>query len=157
MDQEQNTVASPEQEKPSANEAVPQLPSGEVPRSKAKTWPIIVGALVLLAIIIGLVVLLMLTGSENVGKIRDIFIIFMALESLIIGIVLVILIVQLSILINLIQNEIKPIMEATNETVNTLKGTSTFISNNLAEPVIKLNEYIAGLKKLLDLLFPPRK
>ena len=81
----------------------------------------------------------------------------MALESLIIGIVLVILIVQLAVLINLIQNEIKPIMQATNETVNTLKGTSTFISNNIAEPVIKLNEYLAGFKKLLDLLFPVRK
>ncbi len=157
MDQEQNTAASPEPVKTTASEAIPQLPAGETPRSKAKTWPIIVGALVLLAVIIGLIVLLMLTGSENVGKIRDIFIIFMALESLIIGIVLVILIVQLSILINLIQNEIKPIMQATNETVNTLKGTSTFISNNIAEPVIKLNEYMAGLKKFLDLLFPLRK
>ena len=157
MDQDQNTVASPGTENNAIREPVPQLPAGEVSRSKAKTWPIIVGALVLLAIIIGLVVLLMLTGSENVGKIRDVFIIFMALESLIIGIVLVILIVQLAILINLIQNEIKPIMQATNETVNTLKGTSTFISNNLAEPVIKLNEYLAGLKKLMDLVFPSRK
>ena len=157
MDQDQNAVASPGTESNAIHESVPQLPAGEVSRSKAKTWPIIVGALVLLAIIIGLVVLLMLTGSENVGKIRDVFIIFMALESLIIGIVLVILIVQLAILINLIQNEIKPIMQATNETVNTLKGTSTFISNNLAEPVIKLNEYLAGLKKLMDLVFPSRK
>ncbi len=157
MDQEQNTAASPEPEMTNPSKAVPLLPAGEAPKSKAKTWPIIVGALVLLAVIIGLIVLLMLTGSENVGKIRDIFIIFMALESLIIGIVLVILIVQLAVLINLIQNEIKPIMQATNETVNTLKGTSTFISNNIAEPVIKLNEYLAGFKKLLDLLFPVRK
>ena len=157
MDQEQNIATSPEPEKNNMSESIPQLPAGEVPQSKAKTWPIIVGALVFLAVIIGLIVLLMLTGSENVGKIRDIFIIFMALESLIIGIVLVILIVQLAVLINLIQNEIKPIMQATNETVSTLKGTSTFISNNLAEPVIKLNEYMAGLKKLLDLMFPSRK
>ena len=155
MDQEQSTVASPEII--GASKAIPQLPAGEVPKSKSKTWMIILGALVLLAVIIGLIVLLMLTGSENVGKIRDIFIIFMALESLIIGIVLVILIVQLSVLINLIQNEIKPIMQATNETVNTLKGTSAFISDNLAETVIKLNEYLAGLKKFLDLLFPLRK
>ncbi len=157
MDQEQNTAASPEPEKGKVSETVPQLPAGDLKQSKPKTWLIIVGALVLLAVIVGLIVLLMLTGSENVGKIRDIFIIFMALESLIIGIVLVILIIQLSVLINLIQNEIKPIMQATNETVNTLKGTTAFLSNNLSEPVIKLNEYLAGLKKLLDLLFPIRK
>ena len=74
-----------------------------------------------------------------------------------IGVVLVILITQLAILINLIQNEIKPILQATNETVNTLKGTTAFVSDHLAEPVIKLNEYLAGLSKLVEVLFPPRK
>lgn len=156
MDQEQ-TATTPVSEARPAVETLPQLPAGSPKKSGPKTWPIILGALVLLALIVGIVVLLMLTGSESVGKIRDIFIIFMALESFIIGVVLVILIVQLSVLINLIQNEIKPILRTTNETVSTLKGTTTFISDNLAEPVIKLNTYLAGLKKLLDLLFPSRK
>ncbi len=156
MDQEQSTTTTVPAIPPEPVN-VPQLPAGTPVKTKAKTWPIIVGALVLLALVVGFVVLMMLTGSESVGKIRDIFIIFMALESFIIGIVLVILIVQLSVLINLIQNEIKPILQATNETVNTLKGTTTFISDNLAEPVIKLNEYLAGLKKFFDVLFPSRK
>jgi hypothetical protein len=156
MDQEQSTKTTVPETTP-APVSVPQLPAGAPVKTKAKTWPIIVGALVLLALVVGFVVLMMLTGSDSVGKIRDIFIIFMALESFIIGVVLVILIVQLSILINLIQNEIKPILQATNETVNTLKGTTTFISDNLAEPVIKLNEYLAGLKKFFDVLFPSRR
>jgi len=46
----------------------------------------------------------------------------MAFESLIIGVTLVILMIQLATLINLLQNEIKPILNSTNETVNTLKG-----------------------------------
>jgi hypothetical protein len=153
MDQEQST-AIPNSE---AAPVVPQLPAGPPVRSKAKTWPIILGAVVFLVILVGFVVLMMSAGSESVGKIRDIFIIFMALESLIIGIVLVILIVQISVLINLIQNEIKPILQATNETVNTLKGTTSFISDHLAEPVIKMNEYLAGLKKFIDLVLPSRK
>jgi hypothetical protein len=52
----------------------------------------------------------------------------------------------------LLQNEIKPILQTTNETVNTLRGTTIFLSNNLVEPVIKLNEYLAGLKRLFDLI-----
>jgi uncharacterized protein YoxC len=76
---------------------------------------------------------------------------------LIIGIALVILVVQISLLINLLQNEIKPILETTNDTVNTLKGTTTFLSSNLLEPVIKMNEYLAGLKKLIDLLFVSKR
>jgi hypothetical protein len=84
-------------------------------------------------------------------------IIFMALEFLVIGAALVILMIQLAVLINLLQNEIKPILNSTNETVNTLRGTVTFLSDNLAEPVIKLNQYMAGFKKLLDLLRPGGK
>jgi hypothetical protein len=156
MDQEQ-TISSPVPEPTPESQPVPQLPAGAPVKKKATTWPIVLGGLVFLAVIVGIIVLLMSAGSDSVGKIRDIFIIFMALESLIIGIVLVILIVQLSILINLLQNEIKPILQATNETVNTLKGTTTFISDNLAEPVIKLNEYLAGLRKLLEVLFPARR
>jgi len=87
-------------------------------------------------------------NSQTTEQIRDVFIIFLALESLVIGVALVVLIVQLSVLINLVQNEIRPIIDSTNETVNTLKGTATFISNNLSEPVIKINQLMAMMKKL---------
>jgi amino acid permease len=65
-----------------------------------------------------------------------------------IGVALVILIIQLSNLINLLQNEIRPIINSTNETVNTLKGTAKFVSDNLAEPVIKVNQYAAMVKRI---------
>ena len=107
---------------------------------------------VVLAVIIGLAVLLLNQSSEVTGRVRDVFIIFMALESIVIGVALVILITQIAILINLLQNEIKPILQTTNETVNTLRGTTVFLSNNLVEPVIKLNEYLAALKRLFDLI-----
>jgi membrane protein implicated in regulation of membrane protease activity len=95
--------------------------------------------------------------STDTAKIRDIFIIFMALESLLFMLVLVILIVQIARLINLLQNEIKPILDSTNETVSTLRGTPAFLSDNLVEPVIKLNEYTAGLQQLLAVLGLLRK
>jgi hypothetical protein len=55
-------------------------------------------------------------------------------------------------LTNLLQNEIKPILDSTNETVSTLRGTTQFVSEHLSEPIIKLNEYVAALQKLLELL-----
>jgi hypothetical protein len=91
---------------------------------------------------------LLASPRTDTARVRDIFIIFMALESLLIGLVLIILVIQLARLINLLQNEIKPIMDSTNETVSTLRGTATFLSDNLVEPVIKLNEYLAGFKQL---------
>jgi hypothetical protein len=60
-------------------------------------------------------------------------------------------------LINLLQNEIKPIVESTNETVSTLRGTTQFISDNVSEPVIRLNEYMAGATEFFRILRPKKK
>ena len=109
----------------------------------------IVFVLVILGGIIAAVVGL-LNPNTPTERIRDIFIIFMAFESLVIGAALVILILQISTLINLLQNEIKPILDATNETVHTLRGTTAFLSENMAEPVIKLNASLAGLQRVLE-------
>jgi hypothetical protein len=114
-------------------------------------WLVVVVILVLAGLAAGTIFLLQ-SDVGTTSHIRDIFIIFMALESFIIGLALVILIVQLATLINLLQNEIKPILNSTSETVNTLRGTATFISDNLAEPVIKLNETVAVVRRLVDFL-----
>ena len=119
---------------------------------KSRLWIWIVAiAVIILAITAG-VFFLFRAGTGVTAQVRDVFIIFMALESLVIGVALIILIIQIASLINLLQNEVKPIMKSTTETVNTLKGTTDFLSQNLVDPVIKLNGSLAGLKKLLDLL-----
>ncbi len=115
----------------------------------------IAGGILLLAAIV-LAVFGLLQNSTVTANIRDIFIIFMAFESLIIGVALVVLIIQLATLINLLQNELKPILHSTSETVNTLRGTTEFLSENLVEPVIKLNSSLAGLRRLFE-IFGVRK
>ncbi len=134
--------------------------SATIPPSSHKTRTLAVGAgigaVILLAVLIAAVWLLMQPGTDT-ARVRDIFIIFMALEMLFLGLTLIVLIVQLARLINLLQNEVKPILDSTNETANTLRGTAVFLSDNLAEPVIKLNEYVAALQKLVSLLKFGRK
>jgi len=110
-----------------------------------------IALIVILAIVI-LSTYWLLNHAQQTSVIRDIFIIFMALETLLLGVALTILIIQLARLINLLQNEIKPILNTTNETVSTLKGTTTFLSDNLVEPVMKLNELLAGFQKLIQIV-----
>ena len=121
-----------------------------------KPWHIIAVGVLIFLLLAGGVLLLFKQGPDKTAQIRDVFIIFMALESLVLGIALVILMVQLAVLINLLQNEIKPILNSTNDTVNTLRGTATFLSDNLVEPVIKLNEYMAAFKRMFDIFRPGR-
>ncbi len=110
-----------------------------------------VGIVVLLALGIAAAVFLVRHPAEA-ASVRDVFIIFMGLEFMLIGVALVILIVQLAVLTNMLQHEIKPILESTNETVNTVRGTTLFLSENLVEPVIKLNSVLAALSQLVETL-----
>lgn len=120
---------------------------------------VIVVVVVLLLLVAGIVaaVIGLLQPNTPTERIRDIFIIFMALESLLIGVALVVLIVQLASLINLLQNEVRPILDATNETVNHLRGTTEFLGENMVEPVIKASTYLAGMKRMLELFGVKKK
>lgn len=116
-------------------------------------WSII-GVLVTLALLTTAIIFLLRpqTEAETVGKIRDVFIIAVGLESLLIGAALIVLIVQIASLTNLLQNEIRPILNATSETVNNLRGTAEFLGENVVQPVIKLNGYLAGIQRVLELM-----
>lgn len=112
----------------------------------------IIAIIVLLVALLGVAIYYLLQPETPTDKIRDVFIIVVALETLVIGVALIVLVVQLASLINLLQNEVRPILQATSETVNTLRGTAEFLGENVVEPVIKLNGYLAGLKRMLELL-----
>ncbi len=94
-------------------------------------------------------------AAGGVQIIRDFFIIVMALEGILIGAALTILVLQLARLTSLLQNEIRPILEQTNDTVKTVKGTATFVSRNVADPVIRaggfLSWLVAVIRELLGL------
>jgi NADH:ubiquinone oxidoreductase subunit K len=146
---------TPAEVKPVSEEVLPPAnPVDQADQAQKRNVLIIViiAAVVILAGLVVGVIALVKAPAETTGQVRDIFIIFMAMEFLVIGVALVILMVQLTTLINLLQNEIKPIIQSTNETVSTLRGTATFLSDNLSEPVIKMNEVAAGMKKILEFL-----
>ena len=116
----------------------------------------VIGAVVALGIVTAIFFasIWMIDHPDRTATLRDIFIIFMAFTLVFIGFVLVILLVQLARLTNLLQHEIKPILENTNETINTVRGTAIFLSESITEPVTKLNSYVAGLSRFFELILP---
>jgi amino acid permease len=112
---------------------------------------VIAGAVVLL-VLLGVAIYFVLQPATPSDRIRDVFIIVVALESLVIGVALIVLVVQLASLINLLQNEVRPILKATSDTVNNLRGTAEFLGENVVEPVVRLNGYLAGLYRMLELM-----
>jgi amino acid permease len=143
-----------EQQTPPAPQLTPEQ-TAELREQERKQKQIMVGiiaVIVLLVALLGVAIYFLLQPETPTDKIRDVFLIVVALESLVIGVALIVLVVQLASLINLLQNEVRPILHATSETVNTLRGTAEFLGEHMVEPVIKLNGYLAGLKRMLELL-----
>jgi hypothetical protein len=104
---------------------------------------------VAIVIIFAVGLLLAFNDVERAGNfirvIRDLFIIVLALQSMVIVAALVVLILQLAGLISILQTEIKPVLENLQATLNTAKGTIRFVGDNVAAPVVKAGGFFAGL------------
>ena len=87
--------------------------------------------------------------ASRVGLVRDVFIIVLGLETLLIVIAFAGLIIQLVRLVALFQSEVKPILQNTRETVDTAKGTAQFIGKNVAGSVVGFSAFVAGLSKFI--------
>jgi flagellar biogenesis protein FliO len=111
------------------------------------------GVVVVLGLIVALVLAVsaMVRNPQGTETVRDIVIIFVAGETLLVGVALILLLVQLARLTALLQNEIRPLLESTNETVATLRGTSEFLSQKLVSPVIKANSSMAVVRRAIGL------
>ena len=115
-------------------------------------------ALVLAVLMILGVVWLASTQGAKMEALRDIMIIVLALESCVFGIVLMLLLLMTIRLVNMLEFEIKPILEKTNETLGTVRGTTTFVSDHVVQPVTKASSYVAGLRSGIRTLFgDPRR
>ena len=149
-----SSIPQPQSDAP----VLPPLTPEQIGASKAQerqTKTIIaavIAAVIVILIGLGFAVYALLQPGTPTDRIRDIFIIIVSLETLVIGVALVILLVQLASLINLLQNEVRPILQATNETINTLRGTAEFLGESVVEPVIKLNGYLASIQRVLELM-----
>ena len=77
-------------------------------------------------------------------------IVFVAFETLIVGVLLTVLLLQVQSLVVLLRNEIMPMLEAVNETLATVRGTTQFVSENVVTPVMKWSGYFAGLRRILQ-------
>ncbi len=91
------------------------------------------------------------------GIARDIAIIVLAVESIVVGVLLAILVIQVIRLVKLLREEVLPILNSTQETVSTVRGTATFMSDHLIQPVVKVSSYAAGARQAMSTLVKRKK
>ena len=92
------------------------------------------------------------------AAVRDMAIVLLAVESLIIGVLLVVLLVQLRKLVQMLREEITPMLDSANETVNTVNGTVGFVSHHVVDPFVKVSSFVTGAQRAVgNLVFVGRR
>jgi len=119
--------------------------------STARKIGIGVGIALGVAVLI-IVLVFLLAHPDTTQTIRDLFIIVLALESVVIGALLVVLIYQLISLTRLLRDDVKPLVESTQATLNTVKGTASFVSQRVTQPAVAAAGYVAGVGRSVSVL-----
>ena len=83
---------------------------------------------------------------------RDISIIILAVSSIIVMALLSVLIVQTVRLSRMLRDEVLPMLQATQETLGTMRGTATFMGDHMVQPVVKASSYAYGMRSALRTL-----
>ncbi len=124
--------------------------------------PLIYGGAVALAffIIATLIGVWLFNNPAKAEVIRDIFIIYLGVGIFVLiplTIVLVVavtyLILKLNDVVQLLQREIVPILLNTQQSVNTIRGTTTFLSDQAVQPIIKTAGTITAARTIVRSLF----
>jgi hypothetical protein len=108
----------------------------------------ILGAVI--AIIFGVGLLLAFSGELEITAlriqyIRNIFMVVLGLEGILIIGSIAVLIVQITRLVNMVKLDVKPVLMTAQETVNTAKGTVEFVGDNAVRPIIRTSAFMSGM------------
>lgn len=111
------------------------------------TPAILFGIMFVVAVIIALIDV---DGAAAVIRaIRDLMLVFIALELALIFVAIAVLLVQVSRLLNLLTEEIAPLLDATNETVQAAQNTVDFAGRNVLGPFIDLSSFLTTITTLI--------
>ncbi|MCB0079053.1 MAG: hypothetical protein KDD73_16715 [Anaerolineales bacterium] len=86
------------------------------------------------------------------ATVRDLLLILLAIESLAVGIFMLLMLWQLYQLVKLLRDEVVPLLNTTKETVEQVKHTTTFVGQSVSAPLISAAGLVAGVKEIGDTL-----
>jgi hypothetical protein len=88
-----------------------------------------------------------------IADVRDIVIILLATESLIIGGVTLFVLYQVIMLVTLLREDLIPLIQSAQDTVNSARGTTVYVSRKIIVPSAKAASTVARLQATARVLF----
>lgn len=128
------------------------LPLTEAERQMRRRMVLIGIGIAVIAVLVLLSFALMIAAGV-IDEVRDILIILLATESLIIGGVTLFLLYQMIMLVTLLREELMPLIQSAQETVNSARGTTVYVSRKIVVPSAKAATTVARLQTMARVLF----
>jgi len=91
------------------------------------------------------------------STVRDLAIIVLAVESIVVGVLLAVLILQIRDLIKLLEEEVRPILDSARKTVGTMQGTANVVSETVVTPLVQISGYISAIREVARILTRRRR
>ena len=132
----------------------------------ASRTPAIVAAIVAFVLLLVLVIFGVLLFNHPVAaaKLRDIFIILLGIQSIFLGLLMIVAVVAIIYvalkmydLTQFIETELRPILRRMDDTVRTVNSRTTFISDAAVKPVIDVMSWGSSVRGIIRAFTRPRK
>jgi len=133
-------------EQPKSEVESPEARTPMDPRAKKMIVVVIIAFVGIVALLGGAGFLLYRSEPRVTEFLRDVAIIILAFETLVVIFFLGVVTVLLIYVILTLEREIKPVLDATSETVYTVRGTTTFVSDTVVSPIMQVASIVGAVK-----------
>jgi hypothetical protein len=165
-DQPDSIPTTPPPDRVPVPEGVPALP-GPTPKESsaevsaglgASRKPAIIAAVVALVILVALIAVgvYLFFNPPVAAVLRDIFIILLGIQTMIIGLLLIVAVVAIIYvalkmydLTQFVENELRPIIRRADDAIRTVHSRTVFISDTAVKPVIEVMSFTSALKSII--------
>lgn len=86
------------------------------------------------------------------ADLRDVALVVLAVESIVIGLALVLTLLELRSLTRLLRDEIAPMLDTAKETVTIVRGTTDFVGESVVRPMIKVASMGSAAKRVAQIV-----
>jgi hypothetical protein len=96
------------------------------------------------------------TGEGALQCVRDIAIIVLVVETFVVTLLMLFIVLLFAQLISTLQKEILPVIRSAKQTVDTVQGTTAFVSDTLVSPLIAVVGFGSGIRGALSAILGRR-
>ena len=132
-------------EQPTSEVKSPEARTPMDPRAKTMIFIVVIAFVVIVALLVG-AGFFFRSRPEDTTFLRDIAIIVLAFETLVVIFFLGVMTVLLIYVVLTLEREIKPVLNATSETIYTVRGTTTFVSDTVVSPIMTVASIVGAVK-----------